>query len=90
MPQTRTALRALRKAQKRRLRNLKVKKDLKENIKKFKKLLETNIEEAKKFLPIVYKKLDMAAQKKTIHKNKAARQKSKLAIKLNKNLTSTT
>jgi len=88
MPQTRTALRALRKAQKRRLRNLKVKKELKESIKKFKKLLESNLEEAKKYLSVVYKKLDMAAQKRVIHKNKASRQKSKLAKKLNQLLLS--
>ncbi len=88
MPQTRTALRALRKAQKRRLRNLKVKKELKESIKKFKKLLESNLQEAKKYLSVVYKKLDMAAQKRVIHKNKASRQKSKLAKKLNQLLLS--
>ena len=89
MPQTRTALRALKKAQKRRLRNLKVKRTLKETIKKFKKLLQSeNFQEAEKFLPLVYKTIDMAASKGVIHKNTASRKKSRLSKKLHQLISS--
>lgn len=85
MPQTRTALRAMRKSKKRKLSNLRVAKDLKNAIKNFKKLLDNkNIEEAQKILPSIYKKLDMASSKNIIHKNTAARQKSRLSKALNK------
>lgn len=66
--------------EKRRLRNVAVKKDLKRNIKNFYRVLEEgNKEEAQQAYNYAAKRLDMAATKHVIHKNKAARKKSQLA-----------
>ena len=87
MPQTRTAARALRKSKKRQSQNLEVKKDLRNAIKTFKKLLENDkAGEAEKKLPSLYKKLDMAATKNVIHKNLAARKKSRLSKAVKKSM----
>ena len=62
-----------------------IKSRLKTHIKKFNEQLESNnIEEAKALFPNLTKLIDKAAAKGTIHKNAAARKKSKLAAKLNK------
>ena len=45
-------------------------------------LKEIGIKKSKKTLPNVYRALDRAAKKKVIHKNKAARLKSRLVKKL--------
>jgi len=67
------------------LRNKMIKSRLKTHIKKFNEQLESNnIEEAKALFPNLTKLIDKAAAKGTIHKNAAARKKSKLAAKLNK------
>jgi small subunit ribosomal protein S20 len=80
MPHRHSALKKLRQDKKRRLRNLKIKNDIKNKIKKLKKLLqEKKLEEAKKQLNLVYSCLDKAAKKKIIHQNNAARKKSRLA-----------
>lgn len=87
MPNTKSALKNLRKSEKRRLRNKAVKSATKTYIKKFLKLLESgNVEEAQKFLSEVYKRVDMAVSKGVFHKNKAARIKSRLTAKLNRAL----
>ena len=39
--------------------------------------------EAKKLLPAAYKAIDQAAANNTIHKNAAARKKSRLTLKIN-------
>lgn len=83
MPVTRSAKKALRQNIRRRARNLERKRKIKEVIKKFKKLVQENkIEEARAFLPQVYKTLDKVAKTGYIKKNKAARLKSRLARKL--------
>lgn len=88
MPNTKSALKNLRKSEKRRLRNKAVKSATKTYIKKFLKLLESNkVEEARAFLSEVYKRVDMAVSKGVFHKNKAARIKSRLAQKLNRVLS---
>lgn len=88
MPNTKSALKNLRKSEKRRLGNKAVKSATKTYIKKFLKLLEAgNIEEARAFLSEVYKRVDMAVSKGVFHKNKAARIKSRLAQKLNRLLS---
>jgi|YelNatPaOPRAMG01_1025707.scaffolds.fasta_scaffold15295_5 small subunit ribosomal protein S20 len=80
MPHRHNALKKLRQDKKRRLRNLKIKNDIKNKIKNFKKLLqEKKFEEAKKQLDLVYSALDKASKKKLIHKNQADRKKSRLA-----------
>ena len=66
------------------LRNTMIKSALKTKIKKFEAAVANkNVEEAKANYVIVSKALDMAASKGILHKNKAARKKSRLAIKLN-------
>ncbi|MGG7163815.1 30S ribosomal protein S20 [Clostridium ihumii] len=65
------------------LRNTMIKSALKTTIKKFETAVANkNVEEAKANYTVVVKALDMAANKGIIHKNKAARKKSRLATKL--------
>lgn len=85
MPNTKSALKNLRKSEERRLRNKAAKSTTKTYIKKFLKFLaEGKVEEAKSFLSEVYRRIDMAASKGVFHKNKAARLKSRLAQRLNR------
>tara|TARA_B100000315_G_C14415386_1_gene512986 strand:+ start:293 stop:565 length:273 start_codon:yes stop_codon:yes gene_type:complete len=80
MPQRRTSIKDLRQSKKRRLKNLGVKNKLKTTIKKFKKSLESTEKQAREeSLKEMCKVLDRAASKKIIHKNKAARKKSRLS-----------
>lgn len=83
MPRTRGAKKALRQNIRRRLINLRRQAEMKTVVKNFKKLLaEKKIDEAKNYLPQVYKKLDKLAKVGFIKKNKAARLKSRLSRKL--------
>jgi len=85
MPITKSAKIALRKNSKRRKFNIEKKIVLKKAKKDFLKLLEAGkIEEARKMLPRVYKLLDKAVKINLIKKNKAARDKSRLAKKITK------
>ena len=85
MPHRRTSLKAQRKDKNRRLRNLKIKRDIKKATKLFNSyLLAKNIAEAKKFLSSVFSKLDKAAKKGIIKKNNAARKKSQLSRALSR------
>ena len=66
------------------LKNRMIKSALKTAIKKFEAAVEAkNAEEAKALYTSVVKSLDMAASKGVVHKNMAARKKSRLAAKLN-------
>ena len=66
------------------LKNRMIKSALKTAIKKFEAAVSANnAEEAKELFVKVTKALDMAAQKGVVHKNMAARKKSRLAAKLN-------
>ena len=85
MPRRRTSLKSQRKDKKRRLHNLKIKRDIKKVIKKINAyLLEKNATEAKAFLPSVFSRLDKAAKKGIIKKNNAAHKKSQLSLALSK------
>ncbi|MCD6402429.1 30S ribosomal protein S20 [bacterium] len=80
MPVTKSAKKALRQSQKRRIRNLKRKIKIKEVLKKIERFLaEKKIKEAKNLLPQAYKLLDKAAKVGLIKKNTAARKKSRIA-----------
>jgi small subunit ribosomal protein S20 len=71
------------------LRNKMIRSNMRTMIKKFENLLANgNIDEAKNLFPLVVKRIDMAASKGTIHKNTANRKKSRLAIRLNKAVSS--
>ncbi|MBN2197925.1 30S ribosomal protein S20 [Candidatus Wolfebacteria bacterium] len=93
MPNTKSAEKALRQTIRRRKRNIKKKKDLKETIKQYKKLISDpnasgQDEKIKQSLSLVYKKLDKAAKVNLIKKNKANRLKSRLTKKIKKTNTS--
>ncbi|MCR5833881.1 MAG: 30S ribosomal protein S20 [Selenomonadaceae bacterium] len=84
MPNIKSSIKSMRIDAKRRERNI----TEKERFKKAQKLVlnaiaEGNADEAKKLLPAAYKALDQAAANNTIHKNAAARKKSKLTLKVN-------
>lgn len=78
MPITRSAKKALRQSVRRRERNLAKTKAMKEAIKKYKKASSPEL------LSQVYKQLDKAAKTHVIHKNRAARLKSRLSKLLKK------
>jgi small subunit ribosomal protein S20 len=85
MPRTKSAKKALRKSEKRRIENLKIKEKIKKLKKEIKKLIqEKKIEEAKRLLPLFYKALDKVAKRGTIKEGKADREKSKMAKILSK------
>ena len=80
MPVIQSAKKALRKSQKRRVKNIAKTRRLKNLLKEVRVLVaEKKIEEAKKLLPQVYKVLDKAAKSKLIKKNTASRKKSRIS-----------
>lgn len=80
MPVTKSAKKALRKSEKRRIKNLKVKEKIKKLLKGVKKLiLEKKVKEAEELLPEIYKTLDKAVKVGVIKKNTASRKKSRIA-----------
>ena len=85
MAHTKSAKKRIRQNIKRRLRNRRRKEAIKQAIREFKKALaEKQLDVAAECLKVVYKRLDKVAAKNTIHKNAAARKKSRLAKLLNK------
>ena len=87
MPITKSAKKAIRQSESRRIRNLKQKRNLKSLLKKIKALIsQKKIEEAKKLLPQAYKFLDKAAKRGLIKKNTASRKKSRISQAIAKNL----
>jgi small subunit ribosomal protein S20 len=80
MAHTLSALKRIRQAQKRRLRNRSVKSALKTQIKKVLGAINLkDLQLARSELTKAYKLLDQAAAKGVIHRNKASRHKSRLA-----------
>ena len=85
MPRRRTSLKRNRQNQKKHLRNLRVKLQLKKTLKSLQELLNTkNLEEAKKVITKVFSQLDKAAKKNIIHPKTASRKKSRLMKRINK------
>lgn len=83
MPITKQAFKRMRADKKRRLRNLDVKSELKTLDKKFEELVSSNKrDEAKKLALDLISKLDKAATKKIIPKERASRKKSRLLKRL--------
>jgi small subunit ribosomal protein S20 len=84
MPHTHSAKKRLRQNLKRRAHNRAVLRDVKEQIKQ---VLETSkqgsVDDLRKELNLAAKKLDKAAARRVIHRNRAARKKSQLARLLN-------
>ncbi|WP_459555082.1 30S ribosomal protein S20 [Lacunimicrobium album] len=79
MPNTNTAKRGLRKAEKRRLENRSKRSMLRTLIKRVRTLAaDGNQDEAKKAFIMVQKRLDQASAKNLVHANTASRLKSRL------------
>jgi len=80
MPITKSAKKALRQSEKRRIRNLQKMRKIKSLLKEVKNLIfQKKVEEAKKLLPQVYKFLDKATKIGLIKKTMANRKKSRIA-----------
>ena len=79
MPIKKSAKKALRQSERRRIRNLQRKRKIKNLLKEIRNLVsQKKIEETKKLLPQVYKILDKAAKTGLIKENTAARKKSRI------------
>ncbi len=86
MPNTSSAKKALRQSAKRRLHNRTQRTSLRSVIKACRIAAESgDVETGQKALQLAYKKLDQAAAKNLIHKNAAARSKSRLTAYTKKN-----
>lgn len=87
MPNTKTALKRMKTNLKREERNKAIKSRVRSSIKGFESALkEANQEEAQRYLTRAYRSIDKAVAKGILHKNNAARKKSRLSKLLNKNL----
>ena len=80
LPHRRNAIKALRQNKKRHFYNLDIKSDLRHTVKKFQDLVaQKNKAEAQATLQMIFKKFDKAAKIHLIHKNTAARRKSRFS-----------
>jgi small subunit ribosomal protein S20 len=76
---TKSAKKALRTSEKKRVYNLRTKAEIDAPLKQFRKLIEEKkAKEAKELIPNIYKALDKAAKRNYIKKNTAARYKSRV------------
>ena len=83
MPRRKSSVKKTRADKKKHLRNLRIKRQLKDILKKFQALvLAKNNAEAKVLLQKAYAQLDKAAKKQVIHPRTASRKKSRLALSL--------
>ena len=84
MPVIKSAKKQMIQSRKRRARNVPVKTQLKTTYKKALTLIkEGKVDEAKKYLSVAYKVIDMAAKKNLIHDKNADRKKSRIALAFN-------
>ena len=84
MPNTKSAKKELRKSIKLKIRNKKIKDNIKALIKKSRKAIDAKDSQAKEFVEQTLKAIDKAAQKGIIKKNTRDRKKSRLHQRLNK------
>lgn len=82
MPVSKSAKKALRVSDRRHVENMKIKYVFKKAIKTVKKAVQEGAEGTAELLSQAQSALDKAAKKDTIHPNKAARLKSRLAKKI--------
>ncbi len=84
MANIKSAKKRIKVTQAKTMRNTMIKSALKTKIKKFEAAIASNdVALAQESFKVVVKALDMAASKGILHKNKAARKQSRLAVKLN-------
>lgn len=79
MPNTKSAVKALRQSVKRRARNLSTKNSYKVAVKEFRKTTAKSVKDGSKMMAALQQKIDKAAKAGVIKPNKAARLKSKAA-----------
>ena len=85
MPITKSAKKALRVSDRKKVFNLRRKKNIENAVFELKKLVKAKkVADAMKLLPKVYQAIDKAAKHNTISKNTAARRKSRLSAMLRK------
>ena len=85
MPNTKSAKKSMRKSEANRKRNYVVRAKVKSVIKDFLLLTkDKKVDEAKKLLPEAYSTIDKSVKTFVLHKNNAARKKSRLAAELAK------
>jgi len=83
LPNIKSAIKRVKVSKAKTLKNTRRKSALKTTIKKCKEAIATNDASAKDILNDTFKSIDKAAAKNLIHKNTAARKKSRLAKALN-------
>lgn len=84
MPNIKASVKSIKQDAKRRARNILAKTNIKKAQKKvLEAIANNNAAEAKSLLALADKAIDKAAANNTIHRNAAARKKSKLAKKVN-------
>ena len=83
MPNIKSAKKRVKVIETKTARNKAIKSDLKTALKKADAAVNDNAENKAEVVKAAIKKVDMAASKGIMHKNKAARKKSQLAKKLN-------
>ncbi|AQY51201.1 30S ribosomal protein S20 [Listeria weihenstephanensis FSL R9-0317] len=84
MPNIKSAIKRVRTTETRNSRNTSQRTAMRTAVKKFEQAAENNAENAKELYVEASKKLDSAVSKGLLHKNNAARNKSRLAKKLAK------
>ena len=83
MPITKSAKKQVKSSFKKHVRNVQVHSKVYTTTKQLRTLIGQNKkEEAEKYLPRVYREIDMAAKKHVISKNTASRKKSRLASRI--------
>lgn len=84
MPITSSAKKALKVSKRQRAENDITRAKIKDALKGARLAIENKEKDVDKKISMAFKELDMASKKKVIHKNRAARLKSRLAKKLSK------
>ena len=84
MANTKSAKKAVKVHERQRLRNQSVRSAVKTAFRKANEAIKRKVGEADKSVGVAHSAIDKAAVKGIIHKNTAARKKSRLALKLNK------
>ena len=85
MPNIKSVIKDVKKSRERRERNISVKSKIKTFVKKAKSVIETgDVEATKQAVSQATSVIDKAAEKRIIHKNAAARRKSRLMRAANK------
>ncbi|MFZ5641310.1 MAG: 30S ribosomal protein S20 [Bacillota bacterium] len=87
MPNIKSAKKRVEVIKKRTLKNAPIKSAVKTSVRKFEEALTAAPEQAKTTLTKAVEAIDKAVTKGVLHKNTAARKKSRLAKKLNKTVS---